>query len=315
MVDGWWRMADSGQRMVDLTMTTAKQNRVGLLMALSSVVYMSAAPILIKVGLAAEVDPVTLLTLRMTVATAIFWGVFLLFWPDRLHIDRRGLVGCAAVAAANTTSLYCYYWALTRIDASVAHMIFAFYPAVALLLLALRGERLTRRSLVRVGLGIFGVYLLIGPGGQVDPVGALLVMGTASSYALHMTLGQWYLREVRSQTVALYVVSLMALMMTVIRLLQFEPWQSPSLVGWGAILAAALVSTVLARLAMFGGIQRIGSGQTALFGPIETLLTVLWAILFLGERLSPVQWSGGLLILVSAMLVVRRRAQLNSVLR
>jgi drug/metabolite transporter (DMT)-like permease len=293
MADGEWPMTDSG-------MTTAKQDRVGLLMALSSVVYLSAAPILIKVGLAAEVDPVTLLTLRMAVATAIFWGVFLF---------------CAAVAAANTTSLYCYYWALTRIDASVAHMIFAFYPAVALLLLALRGERITRRSLVRVELGIFGVYLLIGPGGQVDPVGALLVMGTASSYALHMTLGQWYLREVRSQTVALYVVSLMALMMTVIRLLQFRPWQSPSLVGWGAILGAALVSTVLARLAMFGGIQRIGSGQTALFGPIETSLTVLWAILFLGERLSPVQWLGGLLILVSGMLVVRRHAQLNGVLR
>jgi drug/metabolite transporter (DMT)-like permease len=31
---------------------------------------------------------------------------------------------------------------------------------------------------------------------------------------------------------------------------------------------------------------------------------VLWATLFLGEQLSPVQWAGGLSILVSALLAV-----------
>ena len=276
----------------------------GILLILLSVACGSIAPVLVKVGLAARVDPVTLLTLRLVVAAAIFWGVFGLFWPDQLRIDWRGLVGCAAVATASATALFCFYWAMTRIAATVGPMIFSLFPLVVLLLLALRGEPIRRRSLVRLGLGILGVYLLIGPGGQVDLVGALLAAAAAVAYALHMTLGQMYLRQVRPQTMALYVVSFMALIVTAVRLLQPVPWQMPSLVGWGVILSTGLISTVAARLALFAGIQRIGSGQSALLGPIETALTVLWATLFLGEQLSPVQWAGGLSILVSALLAV-----------
>ena len=284
-------------------MTPDSRRPGGLLLVLLSTVCLSVAPTLVKLGLAAAVDPVTLIAMRLIVAAAAFWVAFPIVWPDALRIDRRGLARCAAVAVANSISLLCFYLALTRIEASVAHMIFSLYPLVALVLLAGRGERITRRSLARLGLGLLGVYLLVGLGGRVDLLGASLVVGTAVAYALHMTLIQWYLGDYPSQTVALYVVSLMALILTAVRLLQFRPWQPLSPVGWGVVLVTALVSTVLARLALFAGIQRIGSGQAALFGPIETLLTVLWAFLFLGERLSPVQWAGGLSILLSAMLL------------
>jgi drug/metabolite transporter (DMT)-like permease len=291
-------------------MTTDGHHTSGLLLALLAVFLLSTAPILIKVGLAEAIDPVTLLMPRLLAATAIFWAVYLLFWPDKLRIDRKGLACCALVAAANSTSMLSMYLALTRIDASVAFMIFALYPLAALLLLAARGERITRLNLARLSLALLGVYLLIGPGGHVDPVGVLLVLVTATVYALHLTLTQWYLSEYSPQTVAVYVISLMALIITVVRLLQFKPWQPISPVGWVVILGAALVPTVFARLALFAGIQRIGSGQTALIGPTETLLSVLWSLLFLGERLSPVQWGGGLLILTSVMLVARRRARI-----
>jgi drug/metabolite transporter (DMT)-like permease len=290
-------------------MTTERNYTGGLLLALLATFGLSTASIFIKVGLAEAIDPVTLLTLRLLLATAIFWVIYSLFWPDKLRIDRKGLIGCAAVAAANSTSMLSMYLALTRIDASVAFMIFALYPLAALLLLATRGERITRHNLLRLGLAVLGVYLLVGPGGRVDIIGVLLVLVTATAYALHLNLIQWYLSDYSPQTVAVYVISLMALIITTLRLLQFSPWQPVSPVGWGAILGAALVPTVLARLALFAGIQRIGSAQTALIGPTETLLTVLWAFLLLGERLSPVQWGGGLLILVSVMLVVRRRAR------
>jgi drug/metabolite transporter (DMT)-like permease len=143
----------------------------------------------------------------------------------------------------------------------------------------------------------------------VNTTGALLVLVAAAAYAFYLTLSQWYLGDYPPQTVALYVISLMALVTTAARLLQFEPWQPLSPSGWGVVLATALFSTVLARLAIFAGIQRIGSGQTALLGMTETFLTVLWAMLFLGERLSPIQWGGGILIVGSAMLSARHRPQ------
>lgn len=285
-------------------MTADKRRAGGLLLVLLSALCLSIAPTLVKIGLAAQVDPVTLVALRLITATAAFWTLLPLFWPSALCIDRRGLVRCAAVAAANSVSLLSFYTALTRIDASLAHMIFSLFPLVVLLLLAARGERIERRSIVRLGLGLLGIYLLIGLSGPIDLTGVLLVLTAVVGYALHATLIQWTLGSYPSQTVALYIVSFMALIVTAVRLLQPRPWTAPAPVGWGVILTTALISTVVARLALFAGIQRVGSGQAALLGLSETLLSVLWASLFLGERLTAAQWTGGLLILASAVLVV-----------
>lgn len=284
----------------------------GLFQAVLAIVLMSIAPTLIKVGLAVDVDPLTQLALRLLVAAAAFWIAFSLFWPGLLRIDRKGLLACAAAAAANTISMLCYYVALTHIDVSVAQMVFALSPFAALLLLATRGERISPLSLVSVGVAILGVSLLIGPGGQVDMVGVLLVLVAVLLYPLHMALAQWYLGGYPSQTVALYIVSLMACFMSGIWFVAGRSWQPLPPLGWGVILVTGLVSTVLARLAMFAGIQRIGSSRTALLGPVETLLSITWAVLFLGERLSPLQWAGGFLVLASAALTLSRRTPVMS---
>jgi drug/metabolite transporter (DMT)-like permease len=55
-------------------------------------------------------------------------------------------------------------------------------------------------------------------------------------------------------------------------------------------------------------VKKIGSGETALINPFETVFTVIWAMLFLGDRLSGWQWLGGALILVSAFLIGRQIA-------
>jgi len=274
-------------------MSRDRTDTTGILLAVLAVLSVSVAPVLVKTALGAMADPVTLLALRLLVATVAFWCIFPVLWPGVLRIDQRGLLTCAAVGAANAGSMLCYYVALTRINASVAHMVFSLYPVAALLMLALRGEPVTWLRLGSLGLGLLGVYLLIGPGGRVDLVGAGLVLASAVLYPLHMTLVQWYLGDYRSQTVALYVVTSMAAILILVRLLSFRPWQPLPAVGWGVVFITGLLSTVVARVALFAGIKRIGSGRSALLGPVETLLTVLWAVLFLGERLLPDSGSVG----------------------
>jgi drug/metabolite transporter (DMT)-like permease len=53
-------------------------------------------------------------------------------------------------------------------------------------------------------------------------------------------------------------------------------------------------------------VDRIGGGQMTLLAPLETLLTLIWATAFLGERLAPLQLVGGALVLGSALLAIQR---------
>jgi drug/metabolite transporter (DMT)-like permease len=286
-----------------------KEHLVGTGLVLLAIVSLSIAPTLIKVGLAANVGPITLLTLRFLVAAVAFWIFFPLAQRGALTINGRELLYCAAVGVANTISLLCFYLAAERINASVAIMIFSLYPLVAVLLLASRGESITRRTVLRLTLAGAGVYLLVGVGGKMDIVGLLLALGTALAYASHMVLAQWLLADTPPQTVALYTVTIMTGLMIGIWSLQNPSWQELSPSGWAVILATGLIATFVARLAMFAAIHRIGSGQVALMGPLELLLGVAWTLIFLNEHLSALQIVGGLLILTSATLSARRLAR------
>ena len=50
----------------------------------------------------------------------------------------------------------------------------------------------------------------------------------------------------------------------------------------------------------------LGGGQVALLAPVETMFTILFAVIFLGDRLTLAQSFGGVFILVSAVLAVQR---------
>ena len=78
----------------------------GLLLVLLSTLCLSIAPVLIKVGLTAAVEPVTLIALRLVVAAVSFWLVVPTLWPGAWRIDWRGLACCALEMMVASSSDY-----------------------------------------------------------------------------------------------------------------------------------------------------------------------------------------------------------------
>jgi drug/metabolite transporter (DMT)-like permease len=276
----------------------------GRALVLFAILCLSLLPPLVRVGLTEAVDPLLLLAYRLIIASVVLWAVLGATSPGCFRIDRRGFAACAAVAATDTTASLCYYHAFTHISTSVAHVVFSLYPAVTLLLLLMRRERVSGFRLVGLALALLGVYVLVGPGGGVNTAGVVLALGAATGYASTLVLAQWFLRGYDPRTISAYVILLMTLMMGLVFLVRRPDPGTISPVGWWVIVITAIVSTAVARLSLFAGIRRIGSAQTALLSPVETLLAVSWAVLFLGDRLTTLQLCGGLLILLSMVLVV-----------
>jgi drug/metabolite transporter (DMT)-like permease len=158
---------------------------------------------------------------------------------------------------------------------------------------------------------MIGVYLLIGPSGDVNWTGALLALLATILFSFQLAATQWLLVGYPVRSIVFYVTIIMAAFVVGWWVILGAPWTDLGPGQWAIVLVLAIVSTVVARLAYYGAVGRIGSGQLALFGPLETLLSVIWSILFLNEQLSPVQFLGGALILFSAMLAVERFGRVN----
>lgn len=281
------------------------RNRGWVLALFATLCFSVAAPVA-RAAILAGFDATSLLAARMVLATFLLAAAIAAVNPARLKIDGPGLRMASLVGLLNGVGMLCFFWALNFVEASLVSMIISLSPLFVLSLLALRGERVTYRHGVRLVLALSGVYLLIGPSGNIHWGGFGLAFFAVMLFSLQMALIQWYLPAYDSRTVVFYVTGSMTLVVLAGWWLMGAHWAAPGWGGWLAVAVLAVVSTFLSRLAYFAAVAILGSGQLALLGPLETLLTIVWSTLFLHEQLTWLQMVGGLLILLSAALAIQR---------
>lgn len=294
--------AEASSWMVRLTQSTA----YGWVLGIGATVAFSVATPLARGVLVGGADPTMLLLVRLSLAVLLY-GLTIAFTKPSLLRPGGRAVGMALLAGTlNGVGQLLYFWALLRLDSSIAAMLLSTSPVMVLTLLVLRGERFTYRHLIRIGLALVGVYLLIGPAGDVDLIGVGLILLALVTFAIQLAMAQWVLMAYDALSVTFYVTVAM-LMVTVGWWLWDGPvWHSLTPGAWIAAIVLAVVSTYLARLFMYRAVAFIGSAQMSLLTPLEVLLAVTWSILFLNERLTLLHWIGGAFIMASVLLAIKR---------
>ena len=278
----------------------------GWTLVLLASVVLSTSPVVARGVMRSGMDPALLLMLRFWLATALLGALLALRAPALLRIDRYGLEKCMKAGLLAGLDTLAFFYALQRLDASLAVMLSSFYPLLVLLWLRLRGERFTLLDAIRLAMGIVGVFFLTGLGQTAEWIGMALIGFSMLTYSLFIVVLPTLQPAIDTTTSAFYVISSQTVYFTLFWLVQGAHWQPPTTAGWLAVVWLAVFGVVLHRLLLFAGIARIGSAETALLAPVDILLTIIWSILFLGERVLALQWLGGSLILLSAMLALLR---------
>lgn len=274
----------------------------GISAALSSAIFLGMVPIFGKLAFEAGFSPFAVIAVRTTIAALLMLLLMLAQMRQFFYIYPVGLVGCVLAGFVNGLGSILYYTALSRLDAGVGHMLYSFYPLFVALWLLLDRQSITRLTILRLALTIPAVVLLILPGQKaVDLPGALMMLGSAVLYALHMLINQRILYEVPAQTVTLY--TLLAMAATVDVAFLFTDRSFPALDRiWWPVLAMALI-TFFSRLTLFLGIKHLGPLQTAMLGLAELFVTIVLAQVWLDEILTLPQWAGAALLTISLVLI------------
>ena len=258
------------------------------------------APILGKLAYRSQVGPMTLAALRTLVAAALLWCAYLVAWRDRIAVTWRALANCLIVGAVNGVGSLFYYNGLVRLDASRAALLGAMYPVWVVVFLSASGQTVRAITLLQLAGSMVGAVLVTSPWVSASPAdlfGATLMIASAAVNGWYIVMGQWVLADVPSRSGALYILTGMAITVSVACFVAGDiAIGGIPMAGWQAILALGL-TTALSRVAVFLSLERLGGMQTAILGLVELAVSLALAFIFLGDRLGWYQWLGGALLL------------------
>jgi len=268
----------------------------------------AAIAIFARIAYDSGADPITVLFLRFVIAAAVMIAIM---WTRRLPLPcGRTLLTLVLMGGVGYVGQsLAFFTALTMASAGLVALLLYLYPALVTMLSAIfLGERLTAIKLGALLLALVGTALTIGPAGSGQPLGIALAVGASVIYAVYILAGTRATARAGAIASSTVIMTAAAAVYCVIAAIQ-GPRFPTTLTGWAAVLAIALVSTVLAIVTFFAGLERIGPTNAATLSALEPLVTVLLALLFLHETIVPLQIVGGGLILAAVILLARSEKQ------
>lgn len=293
-----------------MTATTSPK-RVPLdrvLIVLATPILLGLAPVLGKMAINADANPFSVAAIRSVLAVLMLWTVYIFFFRKYIYIYPAGLLGCVVVGVVNGIGSLFYYGGLSLLDASMVQLINGLYLAFAVMISRFGGQAVDGRTLVRVGLALVALVMITGfsADGSIDATGVGLMLGSALMFAGTVVLSQYVLYEMPAPTATLYILTTMAILVTVVWLAVGEPIPAGAIESALPPIILLGATTALSRLAMFAGVKFLGGMQTAVLAIAEIGVALMLSAVVLGDKLTSMQWAG-VCVLFMGMLLIRQR--------
>jgi DME family drug/metabolite transporter len=233
--------------------------------------------------------------------------------PRTARLSRRDALLAALIGVLLALYQWCYFTAISYSGVTIATLVtLCTAPVIAALVaVPLAGERMSRAMVFALVLALIGTALLIGvqPNMQLAAatlLGASFALGSAAGYALLTVCGRLLSEQAHTlliNRIAFPVGALLLLLIAIPNGLTM----SYSLVGWGLLLYLGLIPTALAYALFFRGMRSTPATFATIITLIEPLTATVLASLLFQERLEPLGFLGGGLLLVALAVLYWRK--------
>lgn len=250
--------------------------------------------------------------LRFALASAVVWAVLRaqgrLVPPDRADVSRLILLGIVG----NLLYQLAFIFGLNLTLAAHASLILALTPVFTVLLSAWKGhEAPGPRSWIGTLLAFLGVALVTGSafsleGSRAVLMGDLIMLGGCFTWSVYTVGARGMVRKYGSIPVTAWTLwaGTVGLILIGIPDLARQDWSRVGPVAWGGMIFSGACSIALAYLLWYRGVERLGNTRTAVFSNLTPVVAILFAAVWLGERLT-VLGGAGAAVTLAGVLVVR----------
>ncbi|MEN9688185.1 MAG: hypothetical protein RI998_182 [Pseudomonadota bacterium] len=281
---------------------------MGLALGMAGAIAFSGKAIIVKLSYRHGVDAITVIMYRMLFALPMFMVIS--WWASQLAHAKAHPLSRRDVLAIMGLGFLGYYLAsfldflgLQTITAGLERLIIYLNPTLVMLLSALiYKHRLLPRRVWAMAISYGGVLLVFAHeaniAGEGVVTGSALVLASAISYALYLMFSGQMVQRIG----ALRLVGFASSVACVLAIVQFFLLRPPSSMAVPEeVLYLALLNatacTVAPVLLIMLAIERIGASLTAQIGMVGPMSTVSLGVLVLGEPLNAWIGVGTLLVL------------------
>jgi drug/metabolite transporter (DMT)-like permease len=256
------------------------------------------------------VTPITLLFLRFGIASLC---MLFIMWLRGIPIPRGWiLLGLAFMGGIGYVGqALSYFTALTLIPAGLVALLLYLYPAiVTILAVIILKERISKWKVIALLIALGGTVLTIGPTGGGQFLGVIFGLAAAFIYSIYILVGSKITKQVtaiQSSTVVIVSAAIVFGGLVAIK----GPAFPATAFGWASVIAIALISTILAIVTFFAGLERVGPTNASTLSTVEPAVTVVLAAWVLGEAISSTRILGGIMIIVAVIILARSEAPTN----
>lgn len=283
-----------------------------LLLVFINLIY-AATPTMMKLALG-EISAVEMVWLRHTSAMLAILPLALLFPRTRLTLHELLSISVATLLAFSFTSVL-QAEAVLRASASAGALMVAMEPVATITLAAVfLHERISRRMLLGVALGILGIVVLSGHSVR-QMEGSLLYMVAVICEASLGIFLRPLLRRHHPVHITLYCLIIASLALLPFQTTLMTDAARLSAISWSAVLYLGLACSGLGTLLWLVSLQKIEVSKTACLWFVQPVGGIILAVIILGEPLTASMLTGGLIILMALGLVLWGNRQLPTLRR
>ena len=230
---------------------------------------------------------------------------------DRLAVVRLGLIG---ITLYNIFFMY----GLRYTSASHSALFISLSPLFAVLIQSVSGrERLTARIIGGIALATAGTVIIISShagGLQFSPEGVfgdLLTLVGSFLWALYTTASRPLLERYSPVKITAYCMAIGSFLLIPFGAYELyrQHWSAISGPAWAALGFSAVVPGGIAFSLWYQGVKRIGVTRTITYHYLVPFVAVIFAALFLGERITLLQITGGAAIIAGVALVQKKNPE------
>jgi drug/metabolite transporter (DMT)-like permease len=303
-----------------LTQTPASKFSSGLLLAAAGSIAFSGKAIIVKLAYRHGVDAITLVMFRMLFALPFF--IAMAWWAGRHQapLTRNDWLGVLGLGFSGYyLSSFLDFLGLQYISASFERLILYLNPTLVLVLgWVLYKRKITYRQCTAMAVSYSGVLLVFGHEvslvGDNIALGAILVFGSAITYAIYLTYSGQLVQRLGSLRLA-GLATTVACFFCILQFVLLKPVAALNVVPeviWLSMLNATLC-TVLPVLMIMMAIERIGPGLTSQIGMIGPLSTLTMGAFFLNETFNLWILMGTVLVLGGVFWVTKAPKVVESI--